>query len=982
MVLRYLHDYLRYIVRYRDGEERMLEHRPAVGRSKRPRLTGGFKTVWLVLFAIAFGLVEVFAHESAVPRISPRTDANALLPAWQVTRGQTRASLGTARWMIVAIVGCIVGGACPLLFSFSAPAEGGGEDRWWQSRGAPPGSLAESIYRLPVYVSVLHTAAHPDDENNALLAYAARGVFARTAYLSLTRGDGGQNRIGPELFEALGIIRTEELLAARRLDGAEQFFTRAYDFGFSKSADETLTKWGREEILGDIVRVIRTFQPDVIVSRFAGTSSDGHGHHQAAGILTREAFFAAGDPQRFPEHIADGLRPWQATKLFWNEFRSMRGTAERQPTGEVTVDVGTYSPLLERTYYQLGVRALNLHRSQLPPRLPRHGKHVDSFRRLDVAGSAPSHDLFDGMDLTLPRVADVVPKGAVERERLRAELQEIQTVAVTAVDRFRPHDPSAVVALLWHGYDRIRRLRATLHTWTLDAMAAARIGDALEVKEQEFRIALERALGLEIDAVAAVQNTVRGGTLSVRVTMLNHSSRAIALEAVSLRAPTGWQVTPPPFQETLLAPRQGTDLAFQVSIPAEAALTQPYWLESPRLGDRFSATDQQLLIYPFTPPLLGASLRWRIQEDGLSGVVDSAHAVEFPVAGRGVGNLRQPIRVVPELSLASNPPLLVVPLTDQPLPKQVSVTVRSHVAGDAVLRLRAPAGWTVHPTEHRIAFSAAGQEVTRQFVVQVPALAMEGGFKIQAVADFQGQQFSRGYRIIDYPHIRSHLLYRDAVTNVEVFKVETAPGLNVGYVVGAGDTVPAAIEQLGVGVSLLSAEDLASADLSHYDAVMVGVRAYEFRPDLVTYQQRLLDYVYSGGTVIVQHQTLASEGVTFTPYPVKLSRARVVDETAPVTVIEPAHPLFRWPNLIMEKDFEGWVQERGLYFLEEWEAPFTPLLESHDQGDPPQRGGMLIAPYGKGHYVYTGYAWFRQLPAGVPGAFRIVANLLSLPRAR
>jgi LmbE family N-acetylglucosaminyl deacetylase len=868
-----------------------------------------------------------------------------------------------------------------MLVSFPTPAEGAEEDPWWQSRRAPPSSLAESIYRLPVYVSVLHTAAHPDDENNALLAYAARGVFARTAYLSLTRGDGGQNRIGPELFEALGIIRTEELLAARRIDGAEQFFTRAYDFGFSKSADETLAKWGRDEILGDIVRVIRTFQPDVIISRFGGTSSDGHGHHQASGILTREAFFAAGDPQRFPEQIVGGLRPWQAAKLFWNEFRSMRSGAAAQPTGEVTVDVGTYSPLLERTYYQLGVRALNLHRSQLPPRLPRHGTHVDSFRRLDVAGSDPSHDLFDGMDLTLVRVADVVREGSTERERLRAELQEIQTVAAAAADRFRPHDPSAVVALLWQGYARIHHLRSILRTWTLDAMAAAHIDDALQVKEQEFRIALERALGLEIDAVAEAPNAVKGGTLAVRITMINQSSRSIALEAVSLRAPTGWQVTPPLFQETLLAPRQGTELAFQVGIPAEAALTQPYWLESPRVGERFSGTDPHLLLYPFAPPLLGASLRWRIQEDGLSGVVDSVRAVEFPVAERGIGDVRQPIRVVPELSLASEPPLLVAPLTDQLRQEQVSVTVRGNVAGDAVLRLQAPAGWSVHPGEYRIAIAAVGQEVTRQFLIQIPAFATEGRFKIQAVADFQGQRFSRGYRVIDYPHIRSHLLYRDAVTNVQVFKVETAPGLNVGYVVGTGDTVPAAIEQLGVGVSLLSAADLASADLSRYDAVMVGVRAYEFRPDLVAHQQRLIDYVHDGGTVIVQYQTLASEGVTFTPYPVKLSRARVVDETAPVTVLEPAHPIFRWPNLITEKDFEGWVQERGLYFLEQWDAQFTPLLESHDPGEPPQRGGMVIAPYGKGHYVYTGYAWFRQLPAGVPGAFRIVANLLSLPRA-
>ena len=386
-------------------------------------------------------------------------------------------------------------------------------------------------------------------------------------------------------------------------------------------------------------------------------------------------------------------------------------------------------------------------------------------------------------------------------------------------------------------------------------------------------------------------------------------------------------------------------------------------------------------MYPFAPPLLAASWRWRIQEEGLFEAVDSERAVEFPVAGRGADDMREPLHVVPELSLSIDPPLLIAPLTDQALQKQVSVTVLGNVAGDAVLRLQVPAGWSVDPAEHRIALAAAGQKATRSFTIQIPALVAEGRFGIYAVADFLGKRFSRGYRVIEYAHIRSHLLYRDAVSHVEVFTVGTAPGLSVGYVVGAGDTVPAAIEQLGIGVSLLSAEDLAAADLHRYDTIMVGARAYEFQPDLEANQQRLMDYVRDGGTVIVQYQTLAAKGITFTPYPVKLSRARVVDETAPVTILEPAHPIFCWPNRITERDFDGWVQERGLYFLEQWDERFTPLLESHDPGEPPQRGGMLIASYGKGHYVYTGYAWFRQLPAGVPGAFRLMANLLSLPRA-
>jgi LmbE family N-acetylglucosaminyl deacetylase len=950
-------------------------------RGKQRGTTNGFKIVQLVIFAIIVGLSELSAQPPPAPQTYPHKDLEAFLRDWEVVKHRTRTHLGSVRWLIVVIMGVLWAVACHMLFSSPTTAEGADAEPSWRSRREPAATLAESIYRLPVYVSVLHTAAHPDDENNALLAYLARGVFARTAYLSLTRGDGGQNRIGPELFEALGVIRTEELLAARRVDGAEQFFTRAYDFGFSKSADETLAKWGHEEILGDIVRVVRTFRPDVIISRFSGTPLDGHGHHQAAGILTREAFFAAGDPKRFPEQIAEGLQPWQAEKLFWNEFRSSRRSGPAEEPREVTEDLGAYSPLLERTYYQLGVRALNLHRSQLPPRLPRHGERLDGFRRLDVEGSGSSNNLFDGMDLTLVRVADVVREGSAERERLRTELQAIQAVAEAAAERFRPRRPSAILPLLWQGHERIRRLRQTLNSWALDALAADRIDHALSVKEQEFRTALERSLGLEIEAVAASQSAVKGGTLAVSISMINHSSFTIGLEGVHLRAPGGWEVTPPPLQKTLLTPQQGIALAFQVAIPAEEALTQPYWLESPRLGDRFSMTDLKHLIYPFAPPLLSASLRWQIHEDGFSGVVDSEYAVEFPIAGRGVGDMRELIRVVPELSLFLEPHILITPLRDQPLEKQVSVTVIGSVAGDAVLRLQVPGGWTVDPSEHRLTIAAAGQEGTQKFTIQIPALAAERSFRIQAVADFQGKRFSRGYRLIEYPHIRSHLLYREAVTRVEVFRVNTAPGLQVGYVMGAGDDIPGAIEQLGIGVSLLSAEDLASADLGPYDTIVIGVRAYEFRPDLVANQQRLMDYVRKGGTLIVQYHTLASEGVDFTPYPAKLSRSRVVDETAPVTILAPKHVIFRWPNLITEEDFSGWIQERGLYFLEQWDARFTPLLESHDPGEPPQCGGLVIATYGKGQFVYTGYAWFRQLPAGVPGAFRLFANLISLPRA-
>jgi LmbE family N-acetylglucosaminyl deacetylase len=950
-------------------------------RGTRPGPTTGFRVLRLVILATIVALTELFAPEASTVRNYLRVEPGALLQNLDVARNRPLAPLRTARWLILAILSIPLGATCLLPLFCPSPAEGVEEDAWGAARRQPAATLAESIYRLPVYVNVLYTAAHPDDENNALLAYLARGVFARTAYLSLTRGDGGQNRIGPELFEALGVIRTEELLAARRVDGAEQFFTRAYDFGYSKSAEETLAKWHREEILEDIVRVIRTFRPDLIISRFVGTALDGHGHHQAAGILTREAFSAAGDSSRFPHHFSQGLQPWQARKLFWNEFPSARQVVPKEAPRGAVVDLSAYSLLLEKTYHQLGVSAQNLHRSQLSPRLPSQGERLDGFRRLDVEGRHSAEGLFDGMDLTLMRAAEGLQQGSATAQRLRAELQQIQTLAEAAAERFRPQDPSTIVPLLWQGHGRIRCLRERLPSWTLDAAAADRIGHALRVKEEEFRTALERSLGLQIEAVAAAPSVVRGGTLTVNASMVNHSSHTIALESVYLQAPSGWEAVPRPFQSTQLQPQQGFEPAFQVTIPADAELTQPHWLERSRVGDLFNVTDPRGLIYPFAGPLLGASLRWRIEADGFTGVVDSTRSVEFPVAGRGVGNMREPVRVVPELSLILEPPILIAPLTDQALKKPLTATVRGHVTGDAILRLQVPAGWTVEPPAHQITLHAVRQEVTRRFTVEIPALPADGSFRIEAMADLEGKQFSRGYRVIEYPHIRSHMLYRDAVTRVEVFGVKIAPDLHVGYVMGAGDEVPGALAQLGVRVSLLSAEDLASGELDRYDTIVVGVRAYEFRPDLVANQQRLMDYVRAGGTLIVQYHTLAVDGIAFAPYPVKLSRARVVDETAPMTILEPRHVLFHWPNTITVRDFDGWIQERGLYFLEQWDERFTPLLESHDPGEPPQRGGMVIAPYGKGRFVYTGYAWFRQLPAGVPGAFRLFANLISLPRA-
>ena len=875
--------------------------------------------------------------------------------------------------------------ACLLLAVSTTPAVAG------PIRPVPDGkgtaTLAQAVLRLPVVASLLHTGAHPDDENSALVAYVSRGLHARTAYLSLNRGEGGQNLIGPELYDAIGVIRTEELLSARRFDGAEQFFTRAYDFGFSKSAGETLDYWnGDEMLLSDVVRVIRRFRPDVIVSVFADSPRDGHGHHQASGRITREAFRAAADPDRFPEHRRDGLRPWQARKLYINNTRASFDSID-----SLVVDVGTYSPVLDRSYRELGLAGRSLHRSQdmgtLQPKGPATTrlKLVARADRADADGYGEGEGdghLFDGLDTTFMRLYAMAGPHAEKVPGFTGRLARLDALAREAVDAYRPLDPPALLDPVLEGIRTIRTLRDVLVESAPPSAVRDDILFLLDQKEQDFSDVAVLALGMAFEVLTGDDRVVPGDTLGVSLALLNRSAKPVQITRVGLDVPTGWTSESGP-----VSAESGTDIGYneslkgdwRVFVAPDARLTRPYWHRR-TLNDRRVVVDDTALIgLPWRPqPVAG---RANILVDDVE--IEIRQPAQYRYADRAFGEIRRELKVVPALTVALEP-RVVVARSGQERPLGFSVSVTSNVNGQVAgaLSLEAPEGWEVTPQEAPLNFAAKGQATTVHFRIIPAGTAPEGAHEIRAVAIAGGNEFREGYDVIAYPHTEPRHLYRRAASTVQVTPFRVAEGLKVGYIMGTGDQVPLVLERMGVQVRLLTGEDLSAADLGAYDLIIAGIRAYEVRPDLVAVNRRLLDYVEAGGVYIVQYNKYAFNQAQYGPYPFRIDRPhdRVTREDAPVSLLVPDHPVFNRPNRITEADFEGWVQERGLYFLGEWDPRYTPLMASQDPGETPRAGGLVEARYGKGRYIYTGYAWFRQLPAGVPGAVRLFANLISLAK--
>ncbi|MGE0592876.1 MAG: PIG-L family deacetylase [Vicinamibacterales bacterium] len=843
--------------------------------------------------------------------------------------------------------------------------------------------LTQVLQRLQTTASALHTGAHPDDEDSGFIARTARGDHARVAYLALNRGEGGQNLIGTELFDALGVIRTEELLQARRLDGGQQFFTRTFDYGFSKSRREAGALWSEPDVLGDMVRVIRQFRPLVIYSRFSGTPADGHGHHEFAGYLTPIAFRAAADPAQYPEQIAQGLRPWQARKLY-------RGTGFRpDPANPPTVDVeiGALDPVIGRTFGEISLEGRSQHKSQEMGSVEMRGPMTAGLIRISPPAAPDTREagIFDGLDVSVPGLAGLagLPPGVIDRELLA-----MQTAAAKALTGYDILRPGAILGDLADGLRATRAARMTLRTTTAGtADSRAEADFLLAFKEADFSEALVRAAEVVVDPLASDETVVQGEDVGVAVRTFQSARSVARVTGASVETPAGWsvQASTDPGAAGPGPGRGGRrempahEAFFRVRVPPGAPVTTPYFLRTPRTGASYDWPTDAPRGQPFDAPALTGV----VALDIAGAAVTVRVPVQYRFADAVRGELRRNVQVVPLVTVGLDSPLLIVPAGDTPHEQRLVVRVTSF-AGTPVmgtLRLRLPDGWTASPADTPFQLPAKGSATAAPFVVTAPAGRARGSATIVAEAVVAGRAYTEDVQEVAYPHIQTHRLYRQARATAEVLDLQVAP-VSVGYVMGSGDQVPDAIRRMGVPVTLLDDETLSTGDLARFDSIVVGVRASEARPAFVANNDRLLEYVRAGGTLIVQYQQGDYAGRRLTPLPAEsMGNSRVTDETATVRILQPSHPVFTFPNQISTADFEGWVQERNLYALTGFDAAYVPLLESADPGEAAQRGGELYADVGRGRFVYTAYAWFRQLPAGVPGAYRQFANLISLPRA-
>jgi LmbE family N-acetylglucosaminyl deacetylase len=843
----------------------------------------------------------------------------------------------------------------------AAPGTARAQDGAAEYRGAA--ALGLSLRQLGTTKRVLMVGAHPDDEDTQLLARFALEEGADVAYLSLTRGEGGQNGIGPELGEGLGLLRTEELLAARRVDGAEQFFTRAYDFGFSKSAEETYAHWPREEVLRDVVRVIRLYRPDIVVTVFSGTPRDGHGQHQVSAMLAREAFTAAADPGRFPEQLAQGLRPWQVAKM----YQSMRGNTEN---ATVRIPIGDLDPLIGRSPFQLAMASRSRHRSQDMGRPELPGPRWGTLARIVPAANGAEPSIWAGIDTTL------APAEAPESAAARG-LAAYQRAVDALRAQYNPLAPGALAGALSQALTTLRQARAAIPVTN----GTADLVRAVDREIAQAQTALAQASGLVLDALADDARIVPGQTFELAVTLWNGGGQVVRVDSLRPRLPAGWTAAamdtvplPPELAAGTLLTRR-----FRVQVPADADPSEAYFLRAPREGDLYRwPADEPALTRPFEPGAVAAAAFVRVGGAGI-GMDQEA---QFREVDLRQGELRRPVMVVPAVSVLLQPRARVLS-TAAPRPLDYTVRLAAEQPGGTAgtVRLELPAGWRAEPASVPVRFGRPGEVREVRFTVTAPAGAAAGDHPVSAVFQADGgQRFTRGVQLIDYPHVRARPLYHAARSAVRAFDVRVPQGLRVAYIEGAGEEGPGFLANLGITPELLDEQDLAEGNLDGFDVIVAGSRVYEVRQDVMAHNQRLLDYVSRGGTLIVQYNKYEIVEGGFTPFPITMDRphGRVTDENAPVRMLDPAHPVFTAPNRITDADWQGWVQERGLYFAETWDPAYTPLLETGDPGETPLRGGLLIAKHGQGTYVYTGIAFFRQFPEGVPGAYRLFANLLAL----
>jgi LmbE family N-acetylglucosaminyl deacetylase len=804
-----------------------------------------------------------------------------------------------------------------------------------------PGSseIKLKLKRLNFLGSVLYVAAHPDDENTRAITYLANDRLASTAYLSMTRGDGGQNLIGPEIGELLGLIRTQELLAARRIDGGQQFFTRAIDFGFSKNYQETLAIWGKEEILSDVVQIIRQFKPDVILTRFPPDERAGHGHHTSSAILAQEAFDITNDPTKFPEQVKTfGL--WQVSALYTNTGRWWNQTINESTPGIVTMNVGTYNPLLGKSYSEIAAQSRTSHKSQGFGSAGSRGDELEFFEF--VKGVKANKDIFDNINTTWSRV-----KGS----------EKVQQLVSKVILEFNEENPALSVAALLELRKQINLLEnsiwKTRKTNEVDQLIRDCAGLYLEVKADNYMVAPGQPVRLSVEVI-------------------NRSAASISLNKISSKALN--------LDSTLslsLVNNSSHTFKSTKSISSDASYSSPYWLKDSHPIGLFIVNDKSLIGKPENGAAMSVEAEFSFQGEKLTINAPVIYKWTDPVRGE----LMRPVEIVPPVFVNFPQPVLI--FKDQS-PQAITVLVKSasqkKISGN--LRLDLPAGWTCEPATIPFELSKLNEEKTLTFSVVGSKTEIDG--TIRAVAEIDNKSFSYSLHQINYDHIPVQTLLPEA--KVRALRINiNKEGSVIGYIKGAGDDIPASLRNLGYEVWEMKNEEVTEANLKKVNAVVLGIRSLNTNERIGFIMPTLLNYVEKGGTLIEQYNTnngFEMDKDKIAPYPITLSRDRVTEEKSEVRILKPDHPALNYPNKITAKDFEGWVQERGLYFPSAWSDKYDALLSMNDAGEPARNGSLLVGKFGEGHFVYTGLSFFRELPDGVPGAYKLFANLVSLSKQK
>jgi len=787
--------------------------------------------------------------------------------------------------------------------------------------------LRLALEKLNVLGSVLYIGAHPDDENTGLIAYWAKGKKYRTAYLSLTRGDGGQNLIGSEKGSEIGIIRTQELLQARNIDGGEQYFTRAIDFGFSKSPEESLNIWGKQDVLSDMVWVIRKFKPDIIVTRFPPGGNGGHGHHTASASLALEAYYAAADSNKFPAQLKY-VTVWNTKRIFWNNFRPTQDEVKNL----ISSDIGEYNPLLGKSFTEIASESRSMHKSQGFGVSAFRGSRIEYFKL--VAGDEAKNDIFDGINTTWDRF-----------DKSKSLSHKIETV----IKSFNPNNPDASFDALVQLYNDLNKFEN--NHW-------------IEVKRKELLNIIQSCAGLWLEAISSDYSAVSGDSVKIKTTVVNRSTSKLKIDKIEF--PT---IPSNSFINKELNNNQPITLESSIKIPDSYPFSQPYWLKEKPSEGLFLVSDQQMIDLAENPPSIPVKIF--INYNGT--ILDYTIPLLYRWNDRVYGELYRPFEIRPIVTVNPSDKVSIFP--DEKT-KEIQIKLKansSNITGK--VNLLTNDNWKIIPLSNPFSIKNKYDEKTITFNITPP--------KNQAIADLNielninGKNYNKSLVEISYPHIKRQVYFPES--DIKLVKLEVKKfDINIAYIMGSGDEIPDCLRDMGYTVTLLNDDMLDHADLSQFGAIIAGIRSYNTRERLKYDQPKLMEYVKNGGTYIVQYNIpfgLQTENIG--PYPIKLGNDRITDEESSVSFINPENQLLNFPNKITQNDFEGWIQERGLNFADNWDDKYEPIISGHDPNEKDLKGGMLYTHYGKGIFIFSGLAWFRQLPAGVPGAYRIFVNLIS-----